>query len=197
MNEQTRDIETFEHYFRDHEEEIFQDYVTFLKFKSISTDKAFRGEVRSCAEWLMERIQEIGFETDLWETSGCPTVFAQNLNAGPDKPTLLIYNHYDVQPVDPLELWNTPPFEPTMVDGNVYARGAQDNKGQCMYVFQALKALINTKKALPINIKWIIEGEEECGSEGLARILPKKKKQLTSDYLVIADVGIASMDKPS
>ncbi len=197
MNQQTSDLKIFEQYFADHEKEIFDDYSTFLQFKSISTDKAYQDEVHSCADWLIKHIEDIGFETELWDTSGHPTIFAQNLNAGPDKPTLLIYNHYDVQPVDPLELWKTPPFEPTMVDGNVYARGAQDNKGQCMYVFQALKAMMHEHDSFPINIKWIIEGEEECGSEGLAGILENKKEPLAADYLVIADVGIAAVDKPS
>lgn len=197
MNQQTSDLQVYEKYFSEHEKEIYDDYSTFLKFQSISTDKAYQKEVENCANWLKDKLTSIGLEAELWGTSGHPTIFAQNLSAGPTKPTLLIYNHYDVQPVDPLDLWNTPPFEPTMVDGNVYARGAQDNKGQCMYVFQALKALMHENGSFPINIKWIIEGEEECGSEGLAGILKSKKEQLAADYLAIADVGIAAIDKPS
>jgi acetylornithine deacetylase/succinyl-diaminopimelate desuccinylase-like protein len=197
MTQQSTNLDVFKQYFKSHEQEILNDYKTFLSFKSISTDEEFIEETRQCANWLMDRIQEIGLKTELWETSGHPTIFAQNLSAGPDKPTLLIYNHYDVQPVDPLDLWKTPPFEPTMIDANIYARGAQDNKGQCMYVYQALKALINEQGCLPINIKWIIEGEEECGSEGLSGILSDKKEQLAADYIVVADVGIASIDKPS
>lgn len=197
MSTKSDNLELLEQFFLDNEKQFLDDYFQFLRFKSISTDDAYAQETRDCANWLMSKISDIGLSTELWETSGHPTLFAQNLEAGKDKPTLLIYNHYDVQPVDPLELWNTPPFEPTMIDNTVYARGAQDNKGQCMYVYQALKSIHSIDGKFPINIKWIIEGEEECGSEGLTNILHEKKEQVAADYVVIADVGISSINKPS
>lgn len=197
MSQNNSFLKQFEEYFSENESEILETYFQFLRFKSISSEESFQKETRECAAWLMDRIREIGLDVELWETPGAPSIFAQNLKAGPQKPTLLIYNHYDVQPVDPLDLWRTPPFEPAKIDGVIHARGAQDNKGQCMYVFHALKAMLSGGGRLPINIKWIIEGEEECGSHGLAKILPERKSQLRADYLVVPDSGIKSPDAPS
>jgi len=197
MNTSTSSLSSLKSYFNTHREFILEDYFTFLKFKSISTEKEFESDLIACAHWLKDNVANIGFKTQLWETSGHPTIYAENLNAGPEKPTILIYNHYDVQPVDPIDLWDTPPFEPTFKDNKIYARGAQDNKGQCMYVFQALKAMMKLNGTLPINIKWVIEGEEEAGSKGLSSILKDKREQLKADYLAIADLGIPSNTTPS
>ncbi len=185
--------------YRQNSEEILRDYFTFLSFQSISSDPKYNGEMIRCVEWLKEYIQKIGFrfKCELWPTSGHPVLFASWMDAGPDKPTLLIYNHYDVQPVDPLNEWETPPFEPTIRNGEVYARGAQDNKGQCFYVLQALKLLFEKDRRLPINIKLCIEGEEECGSHGLSGILDKRKEQLKADYLAIVDLGMKSSTQPA
>lgn len=176
-----------------------KDFFTFLKFQSISTDPAFKNEVKACADWLTHYISDIGFHVEQWTTSGHPVIFASHLEAGPSKPTLLIYNHYDVQPTDPLELWNSPPFEPTVINGEVFARGAQDNKGQCFYVLQALKAYLKVHKKFPLNIKLCIEGEEESGSTGLSKILkePQRQKQLKADYLAIVDMGIFDINSPA
>lgn len=183
--------------YKKNESQALRDYFTFLKFKSISTDPEYAGEVFRCADWLFKYLQDIGFKVDLWPTNGYPTLFASHMGAGPDKPTLLIYNHYDVQPVDPLEEWKSPPFEPTVRNGQVYARGAQDNKGQCFYTIQALKALLERDQKLPVNIKLIIEGEEESGSNGLAKILDKHQQELKADYLAIVDVGLRDPNTPS
>jgi acetylornithine deacetylase/succinyl-diaminopimelate desuccinylase-like protein len=177
-----------------------QDFLTFLKFESISTDIAYKPQLLACANWLSDYIKNIGFDVEQWTSAdGHPVIFASNLKAGPDKPTLLIYNHYDVQPVDPLDEWTSPPFQPTIRNGEIYARGAQDNKGQCFYVLQALKEFYKNKRPLPINIKLCIEGEEENGSAGLAEILKDKKrqKQLKADYLAIVDMGIPHSTKPA
>lgn len=184
-------------YFQQHQKQITDDYLTFLRFESISTDPAYAQQVQACADWLQNYLTKIGFDVQKWPTEGHPTIFASYLRAGPDKPTLLIYNHYDVQPVDPLEEWETPPFEPTIRNGQVYARGAQDNKGQCFYTMQALKGLIDVTGTLPINIKLIIEGEEETGSNGLAKILSQKQKDLKADHLAIVDLGIPGPDEPT
>lgn len=157
---------------------------------------------------MVNYLKRAGFKTEVWSTSRHPVIFASNMEAGPSKPTLLIYNHYDVQPVDPLEEWNSPPFEPTVRDGKVYARGAQDNKGQCFYTLFAMKALMDRNGKLPINVKFCIEGEEECGSLGLSEILPKKKraqsrlfghcryggKNLHSPAVTLGVRGIVTMD---
>ncbi len=171
-------------------------FFEFLSIPSISSESAYHEEVRKACLWVKNYLVSIGFETELWETSRHPILFAKKI-INKNYPTLLIYNHYDVQPVDPLELWDSPPFEPTVKEGNVFARGAQDNKGQCFYVLEALKALFESGEKLKLNIKCIIEGEEECGSESLHSILPEKKDALQADYLAIVDLGIPALDKPA
>jgi acetylornithine deacetylase/succinyl-diaminopimelate desuccinylase-like protein len=179
------------------EKEILNDFFAFLKFQSVSSELRFKNETRECAIWLQDYLKKLQFDTELWETCQHPVIFASNLKAGKDYPTLLIYNHYDVQPVDPLELWSSKPFEPEIRNGQIYARGAQDNKGQCFYTLQALKSLLKPDGSLPINIKLCIEGEEECGSAGLNSILKEKKDQLKADYLSVVDLGIRSLNHPS
>lgn len=178
------------------DQQILDDFFTFLSFPSISTDPKHGVDVINCAEWLQKYVKNMGFETHMWPTSGHPTLFASYVK-DKSKPTLLIYNHYDVQPIDPLAEWTTHPFFPTIRDGEVYARGAQDNKGQCFYTLQALKALLKRDNTLPINIKLCIEGEEECGSAGLSGILNEKAKELKADYLAIVDLGLKGRDKPA
>lgn len=190
-------IEDLKKIYGEEQAKTIQDYFTFLKFPSISSEPEYKQNIQECVQWLAKYLQDMGFTTELWQTSGHPTLFASNLEAGPSQPTLLIYNHYDVQPVDPLEEWHSPPFEPTIRNGQVYARGAQDNKGQCFYVLQSLRMLQKKDGKLPINIKLCIEGEEECGSAGLNGILESKKEQLKADYLAIVDLGIPAIDKPA
>ncbi|NGX42737.1 MAG: N-formyl-4-amino-5-aminomethyl-2-methylpyrimidine deformylase [Chlamydiae bacterium] len=189
-------LEIIRQLYTEGKEEALRDFFTFLKFQSISSESEHKQDVLACAQWLMDYLIEIGFETELWETSGHPTIFASHLHAGPDKPTILIYNHYDVQPVDPLKLWDSPPFDPTIKEGEIYARGAVDNKGQCFYVLQALKLLLKRDGQLPINVKLCIEGEEEVGSAGLSEILKEKKERLHADYLAIVDLGMLKPDIP-
>lgn len=183
-------LEQLKEYFIKHKDKSLHDFFSFLKFESVSSEPAFKQQVNACLDWLVTYLKAINFKIEVWPTSGHPTLFAYNTDAGPSQPTLLIYNHYDVQPVDPLDLWNSPPFEPTIREGEIYARGAQDNKGQCFYVLLALKALIEKDGKLPINVKLCIEGEEECGSTGLGQILSQKKDQLKADYIAIVDLGM-------
>lgn len=174
-----------------------EEYFTFLRFPSISSEPQYRPALLDCMQWLAQTLKEMQFEVDSWPTSGHPVLFATDLQAGADKPTLLIYHHYDVQPADPLEKWLSPPFEPTIREGKVYARGAQDNKGQCFYVLQALKLLKEQLGALPLNIKLCIEGEEEIGSAGLSGLLQDKKEALKADYLAIIDLGLKDLHTPT
>lgn len=190
-------IDELTHKYRQNEENALKDFFTFLKFQSISSEPEYQPEMKKCADWLVNYLQKLHFETEVWETKGHPVIFASNLKAGKDKPTLLIYNHYDVQPVDPLNLWQTSPFQPEIKNGKVYARGAQDNKGQCFYTLQALKHSLLSDGSFPINIKLCIEGEEECGSHGLSSLLNEKSQTLKADYLAIVDLGIKSLDQPS
>jgi len=193
----SQEIQQLKNSFANCREEALKDFYTFLKFQSISTDPAYKKDVLACADWVTSYIKKLGFHVEIWPTTGYPTIFAHYDKAGPSQPTLLIYNHYDVQPVDPLDLWTTPPFEPTVRNGQVYARGAQDNKGQCFYVLLALKTLIEQNGSLPINIKLCIEGEEECGSAGLSKIVETKAKELSADYLAVVDLGIPDIDTPT
>jgi len=176
---------------------IEEDYFAFLRFKSISSEPAFKADVRACALWLLKYLKDSGFAAELWEGKGHPVVFAENLAAGDDKPTILFYSHYDVQPVDPLELWQSPPFEPTVREGRVYARGAQDNKGQTMTVISALRTVLAENDSLPVNIKVCIEGQEESGSGLLLEKLKTKRDRLKADYLAVVELGMVSEDAPT
>lgn len=193
----TPELDSLKHYFETSKKEILDDYYTFLKFQSISSEPHYKDQLLACVDWLTTYLKDIGFKVEIWPTQGHPTIFATHEKAGPTQPTLLIYNHYDVQPVDPLELWLSPPFEPTLRNGEIYARGAQDNKGQCFYVLLALKTLLARDGTLPINIKLCIEGEEECGSAGLSKILKDKKTSLKTDYLAVVDLGMEAPSKPA
>lgn len=172
-------------------------FFEFLRFESISTDSIYDAQVLSCSNWVAQNLKKMGFDVQIWKTDGAPVVFASWLHAGKDKPTLLIYNHYDVQPVDPIEAWETGPFNPTIRNEAVYARGAQDNKGQCFYTLEAIRYLLNTTKALPLNIKFCIEGEEEHGSGGLMKILKQHQADLKADYLAVVDVGMRDAKTPA
>lgn len=177
--------------------QALEEYFTFLRFPSISSEKKYEPDVLACANWVVEYLKNIGFTVDMWRSEGHPVIFAENLAAGPKAPTLLIYNHYDVQPVDPLELWKSPPFEPTERNGEIFARGAQDNKGQCFYVLLALKMLMEAHGKLPVNVKLCIEGEEECGSTLLTNLVQKKAKELKADFLTVVDVGLHDAKSPA
>lgn len=190
-------LESLKSIYQKSSKEALSEFLKFLSIQSVSAEEEYKPEVERCALWLKAYIEDIGLNCEIWPTSGHPVIFAEWNLAGPDKPTLLIYNHYDVQPVAPLEEWLSPPFEPAVREGNVYARGAQDNKGQCFYVLQALKLLFEKDGALPLNIKLCIEGEEECGSHGLSEILTAHKDQLKANYLAIVDLGIKGPSQPS
>lgn len=183
--------------FQKNKEAIFADYFTFLKFASISTDPAYKGEVEKCADFLKDYIEkEIGLTVEKWVSKGAPVLFATHCSPEPQAETLLIYCHYDVQPVDPLELWTTPPFEPAVRNGCVYARGALDDKGQCFYTLHALKAVLK-RGSLSLNIKVLIEGEEESGSTALHHLLKEKKEELKADHVLIVDAGLEEEGKPA
>ncbi len=177
--------------------QTFADFFTFLSFSSISTDPNYKEDMISTANWLSSYLKNIGMDVEIWQTPGHPVVFATHLEAGPNKPTVLIYHHYDVQPVDPYDKWKTPPFDPTIKNNKVYARGASDNKGQCFYTITALKAFLQDAKHIGINIKLFIEGEEECGSLGTTEILSKKKQDLKADHLLIVDMGLPKPGVPA
>lgn len=177
--------------------QFLKDFFTFLRFKTVSSEEKKTEEMRACVDWLSSELNALSFKTEVWQTSGHPTLFAENHAAGPFFPTLLIYHHYDVQPVDPESAWLSPPFQPDLREDKIYARGAQDNKGQCFYVLQAIKMLTELDGKLPINIKFCIEGEEEIGSGGLSVLLEEKKKELQSDFFAVIDLSLKDAKTPA
>ncbi len=182
--------------FDTHREELLKEYFELLRIPSISSEAEYQPEVLKAAAWVETFLKRMGARTERWEGNGHPVIFGEYLTS-PDRPTLLIYQHYDVQPVDPLEAWISPPFEPTIRDGQVYARGAQDNKGQCFYTLAAARALIRKLGTALPNLKFVIEGEEETGSTVIGDLVVTKRKELKADGLIIPDVGIKGVDTPS
>jgi acetylornithine deacetylase/succinyl-diaminopimelate desuccinylase-like protein len=169
----------------------------WLTIPSISTLPEHREDIRRAAAWVRERMAAIGFaETALIETAGHPLVYGEWPAAGPG-PTLLIYGHYDVQPVDPLEEWHSPPFEPEIREGWIYARGASDDKGQIMIVLAALDAWARVKGGPPLSIKVLLEGEEEAGGEAIAAYVAANPEKLAADAVLICDTAMLSAEQPS
>ena len=186
-----------ETYITEHQERFLDDLKAWLRIPSISTQSEHRDDVLRAAEYAVEQLQHIGFsEATLIHTSGHPLVYGEWLNA-PGKPTLLIYGHYDVQPVDPIDLWVSAPFEPTIRNGNIYARGSADDKGQVMVVLKALETLIQINGALPINVKVLLEGEEEAGGESIEHYIRTTPERLGCDAAFICDTHMPAKDIPA
>src|SRR6188472_621716 len=159
----------------------------YLAIPSISALPEHKGDVRKCAEWTRDEMQRIGLNNcRLEETPGHPVVYGEWLGAV-GAPTILFYGHYDVQPVDPLDKWISPPFEATVRDGEIYARGSADDKGQIFMHFKALEAWLKEAGTLPVNIKLFIEGEEEVGSTHLDTFVQENRDLLKADVVVISD----------
>lgn len=185
----------WENAFEKRRESILKDWETFLRFPSIGTDPAHKSDCEACADWLCTRLKQSGFETQNVETAGNPFVYAKR-EGNPDKPTLLIYGHYDVQPVDPLEDWTAPPFEPQWSKDRLYARGAQDNKGQIFYTICAIESLIAAGK-LDHTLILLIEGEEEFGSASLEQVLDTWREEIQADALLVHDTGTVASGDPT
>jgi acetylornithine deacetylase/succinyl-diaminopimelate desuccinylase-like protein len=174
-----------------------EDLKELLRFPSISTNPENKTDVAACAEFLKNQFEKIGMQNvKIYPTGGHPVVYADWLDAGKDKPTVLIYGHYDVQPVDPLKLWTTPPFEPNIRGNNIYARGSADDKGQVLIHIEAIEAHLKIHNKLPLNIKMIVEGEEEIGSEHLDDFIIKHKDLLKADVVVISDTAMYDHEMP-
>jgi acetylornithine deacetylase/succinyl-diaminopimelate desuccinylase-like protein len=175
----------------------------FLRIPSISTDPAYAGETRRCAEHIAADLRSIGFETSVRNTPGHPMVVGHSkVTPGRDgTPTILYYGHYDVQPPDPLELWNSPPFEPAVVEGpqgrRIVARGAVDDKGQVMTFIEAFRAWKTVHGSLPFNIIVLLEGEEESGSPSLDSFLRENREELQADVCIVSDTGMWNIDTPA
>jgi acetylornithine deacetylase/succinyl-diaminopimelate desuccinylase-like protein len=189
---------------RAHLDDLHNDLDAWLRIPSISADPAHAGDVERSAEWLAEALRRTGFPTvEIWPTPGAPAVFAEWPSADPDAPVALVYGHHDVQPVDPLELWEHLPFEPTLVEGpdgpELHARGAIDDKGNVAMHLLGMRAhLAATGRDTPaVTVKLLIEGEEESGSPHFATLLRERRDRLDCDVVVVSDTGMAAPDLPS
>lgn len=174
-----------------------EDLKTLLRIPSVSTDPERKSEVRRCADEVARQMKEAGLQNiEIMETPGHPAVYSDYI-VDSSLPTALVYGHYDVQPEDPIELWTSPPFEPTIRDGKLYARGATDDKGQFLCHIKAVAALLEDENTLPVNLKFIIEGEEEIGSPNLAPLLEANKEKLKADVVVVSDSAMYAPGQPS
>ncbi|MGD2179474.1 MAG: M20/M25/M40 family metallo-hydrolase, partial [Anaerolineae bacterium] len=185
-------------YVRSHRDRFLVELKEFLTIPSVSTQVKHEPDVGRAAAWLRDRLLAAGLsKAEVMPTSGHPIVYGEWMDAGLDAPVVLIYGHYDVQPPDPLDLWDTPPFEPTVIGDDILARGASDDKGQLYAHVKALEAFNRTGGAPPVNVKCIFEGEEECGSPSLEPFVREHKDLLAADVAVISDTGILGRETPS
>src|SRR5580692_9926445 len=173
-------------YLESHRGDFEEQLKALIRIPSVSAQPDHNGDTRRAAEFVRDDLRRSGVPAELIETAGHPLVYGERLDA-PGKPTVLIYGHYDVQPPEPLEPWLSPPFEPTVRDGNLYARGATDDKGQMFTHLKAVEAWKKTTGNLPVNVKLLIEGEEEVGGVSLEAYVPENKKKLACDFAVISD----------
>lgn len=184
-------------YYREHQAEFLEGLKAWLRIPSISTAPEHKGDIRRAAEFAARELREAGMErVELIEGEGNPLVYAEWLGA-PGKPTLLLYGHYDVQPPDPLEEWKSPPFEPEVRGENIYARGACDDKGQTYILIKAVEGFLKTRGALPVNVKFLIEGEEEVGGEHIEAFVASGDARLQADAAVICDTEMFAPELPT
>jgi acetylornithine deacetylase/succinyl-diaminopimelate desuccinylase-like protein len=189
-------------YVNDNKDRFINELIDLLKIPSVSADPKYAADVRRCAEAVKQSLLNAGVDSaEICETKGHPIVYGEKM-IDPSKPTVLVYGHYDVQPADPLELWDSPPFEPVIKktavhpDGAIFARGACDDKGQMYMHVKAFELMIKTN-ALPCNVKFMIEGEEEVGSDNLGTFVKENKAKLKADAILISDTSIIANDAPS
>lgn len=172
------------------------EFFDFLRFPSVSTDSRHKEDVHACADFLMKKFIHMRFEPELHETPGHPIVVARSVMK-PDRPTVLIYGHYDVQPVDPIDEWETPPFEPTLKGDKIFCRGATDNKGQHFAHILGVEEALKENGELPVNVTFLLEGEEEIGSPNLAPFLEQNRELLASDICAVSDTGMIGPGIPT
>lgn len=184
-------------YAQQHRERFLEELTTLLSIPSISTLPQHRDDVRRAADWLVTHLQELGLAAELLPLDGGhPMVYGEWMKA-PDRPIVLFYGHYDVQPVDPLTDWTHPPFEPTVQDDDLFARGASDDKGQIFAIIKALEGLLRVDGQLPLNVKILIEGEEEIGSPGISRWIERHARKVACDFAWVSDGQLFAPGLPS
>src|SRR6187402_1160774 len=183
-------------YIEQNKQRLLDELFELLRFPSVSADPKYKPDVLKTAEFVADKLRDAGADNvEVCQTAGYPIVYGEKI-IDSSKPTVLVYGHYDVQPPDPLELWKTPPFEPTVRDGKIYARGACDDKGQFYMHVKAFELMVQTN-TLPCNIKFMIEGEEEVGSNNLGIFVKQNKNRLKADVVLISDTSMISMEHPS
>lgn len=183
---------------RENGERFKQELFEMLRIPSLSADPAHAGDIRRMAEWLASHMQGLGLEkVAVMETAGHPVVYGEWMGAGPDKPTVLVYGHYDVVPASLEDGWDTDPFEPVEKDGIIYARGTSDDKGQLFIHVKALEAYLKTEGSAPVNVKYLIEGEEEVSSPNLLPFIQENLELLRADVCVISDSSMATIEEPA
>lgn len=184
-------------YARQNKDRFLSELKELVAIPSISTGAEYKAEVQRAAEWVAAQLHNLGMDkVQVMPTRGHPVVYAEWLGAGKSAPTVLIYGHYDVQPVDPVELWDTPPFEAVQRGEHLYGRGASDMKGQVIASMKAVESIVRTG-GLPVNIKWLVEGEEEVGSEHLDEFIRANKDLLACDFCINPDAGMISSAQPT
>lgn len=190
--------EKFLEYIQNGKDRFLNELKDVLSIPSVSNSEENKQDVIKCANWLKAHMDKLGIRnTKIFETKGHPIVYGDYMSAGSDKPLILIYGHYDVQPPDPLDLWTSPPFVPVIKDGKIYGRGTADDKGQIFIHLKAIESLLQTEGTLPVNVKIIFEGEEEIGSENLEEFISSHKELLKADYVVISDTSMYEKGKPA
>lgn len=186
-----------ERFFSDNESRIRGELFDLLRIPSVSARSEHNEDTKHAAEWVAQNMREAGLQATLYPTAGHPIVVGEWRGAGPNAPTVLAYGHYDVQPPEPLDLWESPPFEPTVRDGKIFARGSVDDKGQLFLHMKAAEALLRTRGALPTNLVLLAEGEEEVGSEHLAAFIESHTELLRAHSVVISDSAMFGPGLPS
>ncbi|MBC7409120.1 MAG: dipeptidase [Arcicella sp.] len=183
-------------YIQQHKDRFLSELLELLRIPSVSADSKYKADVRLAAEFICEKLKSAGADiAEINETAGHPIVYGEKI-IDKSLPTILVYGHYDVQPADPLNLWNSPPFEPIVKDEKIYARGACDDKGQVYMHIKAFETMVATD-SLPCNVKFMIEGEEEIGSDNLGIFVKSNKEKLKADVILISDTAIVANDIPS
>src|SRR5262245_27019175 len=186
-----------ENYVRANESRFLEELSEFLRIPSISTLPEHNGDVARAAAFVAAKLHAAGLEhVEIISTDKHPLIYADWLHA-PGKPTVLCYGHYDVQPPDPLELWQSPPFEPSIRDGNLYARGSADDKGQMYMHIKAVETLRALSGTLPVNVKFLIEGEEEVGGESIAKYVAANVAKLKADVALVSDTALYAEGVPT
>ena len=183
-------------YAKAHQQDYQDQLIDLLKIPSVSTDSAYAKEVRRAGEWVVADMQAIGLKAELIETKRHPLVYGEWLGAGDDKPTVLFYGHYDVQPALLADGWDHEPFDPIEKEGFLYARGASDDKGQFLIHLKAVESILKSEGTLPVNVKFIIEGEEESGGESIESYVINHSDRLKADAVVVSDTSMATTDEP-